>query len=73
MPNDRLLSKGKAHKRYEFGVKVGVVAKLRTPFILAAHSKNPYLYLMLLVCLIFLRRDSLELNRWQYQPSYRMP
>jgi IS5 family transposase len=41
---DRLLSKGKAHKRYEFGVKVGVVASLRTPFILAAHALpgNPY-------------------------------
>ena len=27
-----------AHKRYEFGVKVGVVASLRKPFILAAHA-----------------------------------
>jgi IS5 family transposase len=45
-------SKSKAHKRYELGVKVGVVASLRAPFILAAHSKNLYLNLMLLVCLI---------------------
>jgi IS5 family transposase len=43
-PEAECISKGKAHKRYEFGVKVGVVASLRTPFILAAHSlpNNPY-------------------------------
>ena len=43
-PEAECISKGKAHKRYEFGVKVGVVASLRTPFILAAHSLpgNPY-------------------------------
>jgi IS5 family transposase len=43
-PEVECISKGKAHKRYEFGVKVGVVASLRTPFILAAHSLpgNPY-------------------------------
>jgi len=37
-PEVECISKGKAHKRYEFGVKVGVVASLRTPFILAAHA-----------------------------------
>ena len=37
-PEVECISKGKAHKRYEYGVKVGVVASLRTPFILAAHS-----------------------------------
>ena len=43
-PEVECISKGKAHKRYEFGVKVGVVASLRTPFILAAHALpgNPY-------------------------------
>jgi IS5 family transposase len=43
-PEVECISKGKAHKRYEFGVKVGVVASLRTPFILAAHTLpgNPY-------------------------------
>lgn len=43
-PEVECISKGKAHKRYEFGVKVGVVASAKTPFILAAHSLpgNPY-------------------------------
>ena len=43
-PEVECISKGKAHKRYEFGVKVGVVASLRKPFILAAHALpgNPY-------------------------------
>ena len=43
-PETECISKGKAHKRYEFGVKVGVVSSLRTPFILAAHALpgNPY-------------------------------
>ena len=43
-PEVECISKGKAHKRYEFGVKVGVVASLRMPFILAAHALpgNPY-------------------------------
>jgi IS5 family transposase len=43
-PEVECIGKGKAHKRYEFGVKVGVVASLRTPFILAAHTLpgNPY-------------------------------
>jgi IS5 family transposase len=43
-PEVECISKGKAHKRYEFGVKVSVVASLRTPFILAAHALpgNPY-------------------------------
>jgi transposase, IS5 family len=36
--NGVLLPDGKAHKRYEFGVKVGVVACLKKPFILAAHA-----------------------------------
>jgi transposase, IS5 family len=37
-PEVECISKGKAHKRYEFGVKVGVVACLKKPFILAAHA-----------------------------------
>jgi IS5 family transposase len=37
-PEAECISKGKAHKRYEFGVKVGVVAYLKKPFILAAHA-----------------------------------
>ena len=37
-PEVECISKGKAHKRYEFGVKVGVVSSLKTPFILAAHA-----------------------------------
>ena len=37
-PKVECVSKGKAHKRYEFGVKVGVVASLKKPFILAAHA-----------------------------------
>ncbi len=37
-PEVECLTKGKAHKRYEFGVKVGVVASLKKPFILAAHA-----------------------------------
>jgi IS5 family transposase len=37
-PEAECISKGKAHKRYEFGVKVGVVSSLRVPFILAAHA-----------------------------------
>ena len=43
-PEVECISKGKAHKRYEFGVKVGVVASLKKPFILAAHALpgNPY-------------------------------
>ena len=38
------ISKGKLHKRYEFGVEVGVVASLKKPFMLAAHalSGRPY-------------------------------
>ena len=43
-PEVECISKGKAHKRYEFGVKVGVVSALKSPFILAAHAlpNNPY-------------------------------
>ena len=37
-PEVECISKGKALKRYEFGVKVGVVASLKKPFILAAHA-----------------------------------
>ena len=37
-PEVERISKGKAHKRFEFGVKVGVVASLKRPFILAAHA-----------------------------------
>jgi IS5 family transposase len=43
-PEVECISKGKAHKRYEFGVKVGIVASLKKPFILAAHAlpNHPY-------------------------------
>jgi len=38
------ISKGKAHKRYEFGCKVGVVTTMKTPFIVGiqAFEGNPY-------------------------------
>ena len=41
--NRRCISKGKAHKRYEFGVEVGIVTALNRPFVLAAHAlpNNP--------------------------------
>ena len=43
-PEVECINKGKAHKRYEFGVKVGIVTTLKRPFILAAHTlpNNPY-------------------------------
>jgi IS5 family transposase len=43
-PEVECISKGKAHKRYEFGVKVGIVTALKRPFVLAAHAlpNNPY-------------------------------
>lgn len=38
------IAKGKAHKRYEFGVKVGIVSSRKECFVLAAKSlpANPY-------------------------------
>lgn len=43
-PEVECISKGKAHKRYEFGVKVGFVASANKPFLLAANCfvGNPY-------------------------------
>ena len=37
-PEVDCISNGKAHKRYEFGVKVGIVTALNRPFVLAAHA-----------------------------------
>jgi hypothetical protein len=37
-PEVQSISKGKAHKRSGFGVKVGVVASLKKPFLLATHA-----------------------------------
>lgn len=37
-PEVESVTKGKAHKRYKFGVKVAVVASLRKPFLLPAHA-----------------------------------
>ena len=41
--NRRFISEGKAHRRYEFGVEVGIVTALNRPFVLAAHAlpNNP--------------------------------
>lgn len=43
-PEVACISKGMAHKRYEFDVKVGIVAALNRLFVLAAHAlpSNPY-------------------------------
>ena len=43
-PEVECISKGKVHKRYEFGVKVGVVVTHREAFVLGARSYpgNPY-------------------------------
>jgi transposase, IS5 family len=43
-PEVECIAKGKAHKRYEFGVKVGIVSTSRESFVLAAKSLpgNPY-------------------------------
>ena len=43
-PEVECLSKGKAHKRYEFGVKVSIAATLREAFVVGARSfpGNPY-------------------------------
>ena len=43
-PEVECISKGKAHKRYEFGNKVGIVSTSREGFILAAKAfhSNPY-------------------------------
>jgi len=38
------IAKGKAHKKYEFGSKVGIVSTIKNSFILAvdSFSGNPY-------------------------------
>jgi IS5 family transposase len=43
-PEVECISKGKAHKQYEFGVKVGIVTTSKDSFVLAAKSLpgNPY-------------------------------
>lgn len=43
-PEVECIAKGKAHKQYEFGVKVGIVSTSRESFVLAARSLpgNPY-------------------------------
>lgn len=43
-PEVECIAKGKAHKRYEFGVKVGVVSTSKDSFVLAAKPlpSNPY-------------------------------
>ncbi len=43
-PEVDCISKGKARKRYEFGVKVGVATTLRSNFVVASHAMpgNPY-------------------------------
>ena len=43
-PEVECIAKGKAHKQYEFGVKVGIVCTSRESFVLAAKSMpgNPY-------------------------------
>ena len=43
-PEAECISKVKAHKRYEFGVKVSVATTLRSNFVLASHALpgNPY-------------------------------
>jgi len=43
-PEVECIAKGKAHKKYEFGVKLGLIATSKNPFILAskALSGNPY-------------------------------
>lgn len=43
-PEVECISKGKAHKRYEFGVKVGIVTTAKQGFVLAseAYHGNPY-------------------------------
>ena len=44
MPEVECIAKGKSHKKYEFGCKVGVVASLRTNFVLSSQAfhNNPY-------------------------------
>ena len=43
-PEVECMSKGKAHKRYEFGVKVGITVTNKSNFVLGARSfpGNPY-------------------------------
>jgi transposase, IS5 family len=43
-PEVECIAKGKAHKQYEFGVKVGIVSTSKESFVLAAKSLpgNPY-------------------------------
>lgn len=43
-PEVECIAKGKAHKKYEFGVKLGLIATSKKPFILASEALpgNPY-------------------------------
>ena len=52
-PEVECISKGKAHKRYEFGCKVSVVTTCEEPWVLSmlAHHDNPYDGATLTVCL----------------------
>ena len=52
-PEVECIAKGKAHKQYEFGVKVGIVSTSRESFVLAAKSLpgNPYDGHTLQVCI----------------------
>jgi IS5 family transposase len=59
-PEVECISKGKAHKQYEFGVKVGIVATSKESFVLAAKSLpgNPYDGHTLKACLEQAQRTS---------------
>jgi transposase, IS5 family len=59
-PEVECISKGKAHKQYEFGVKVGVVTTSKESFVLAAHALpgNPYDGHTLKECLSQAKRTS---------------
>lgn len=59
-PEVECISKGKAHKQYEFGVKVGIVATSKESFVLAAQSLpgNPYDGHTLKACLEQAQRTS---------------
>jgi transposase, IS5 family len=59
-PEVECISKGKAHKQYEFGVKVGIVTTSKESFVLAASSLpgNPYDGHTLKACLEQAQRTS---------------
>ncbi|MFM7331921.1 MAG: IS5 family transposase [Brachymonas sp.] len=59
-PQVECISKGKAHKQYEFGVKVGIVTTSKESFVLAAKSLpgNPYDGHTLKACLDQAQRTS---------------